>query len=114
MKTATLAALACVCVASIPAHAETCIASHYGHKDGYNGRLTANGERFNTYRDMTAAMKKPQPFNSHVTVTNLDNGKSIVVRINDRGPFIAGRCIDLSYLAATKLGMDGVAPVSVE
>jgi rare lipoprotein A len=113
-----------LCVASIPSHAQdieivmervgqTCTASHYGHKDGYNGRRTANGEIFNTYRDMTAAMLK-KPFNSYVTVTNLKNGKSVKVRINDRGPFIKGRCIDLSYLAAQRLGMDGIAPVSVE
>jgi rare lipoprotein A len=93
---------------------QICEASHYGHGDGYNGRRTANGERFNTYRDMTAAMKKPQPFNSWVTVTNLANGRSVRVRINDRGPFVAGRCVDLSYLAAGLLGMDGVAEVSVQ
>jgi rare lipoprotein A len=50
MKTRLLAALALVCVASIPAHAETCVASHYGHHDGYNGRRTADGEIFDTYR----------------------------------------------------------------
>jgi rare lipoprotein A len=86
MKTRLLAALALVCVASIPAHAETGVASHYGHHDGYNGRRTADGEIFDTYRHMTAAMRKPQPFGSYVTVTNLGIGRSVMVRLNDRGP----------------------------
>lgn len=95
-------------------HAATCIASHYGHGDGYNGGKTASGERLNTYRDMTAAMRSPQPLGSHVTVTNLANGRSVRVRINDRGPFVRGRCVDLSYAAARAIGMDGLARVSVE
>ena len=68
----------------------------------FHGRLTANGERYNMY-DFTAA-HKTLPFNSMVKVTNLKNKRSIIVRINDRGPYHGGRIIDLSYLAAKKLG----------
>lgn len=125
-----LAALFCVCsLFAMPASAqdifagicsidvtmhrvETCIASHYGRGDGYHGRRTASGERFNTYA-MTAA-HRTRRFGSHVTVTNIANGRSIQVRINDRGPFVKGRCIDLSYAAARAIGMGGLARVTVE
>lgn len=73
----------------------TCEASFYG--DGFHGATTANGETFDTY-GMTAA-HKTLPFNTMVKVTNPNNGKSVTVRINDRGPFIAGRCLDLSTAA---------------
>jgi rare lipoprotein A len=105
------AALALVCVAS-SAHAETCIASHYGVGDGYGGRKTANGERMNPAA-MTAA-HRTKPFGSHITVTLLATGRSVVVRVNDRGPFVRGRCVDLSYGAARALGMGGTARVSVQ
>jgi rare lipoprotein A len=59
-------------------------------------------------------MRAPRPFGSRVTVTNLSNGRSISVRINDRGPFVRGRCIDLSRAAANAIGMGGTARVSVE
>lgn len=87
-------------------------ASWYG--PGFDGNLSASGERFNQYA-MTAA-HKTLPFGTEVRVTNLDNGRSVVVRINDRGPFIPGRVIDLSTAAARVLGMvnSGVAPVKVE
>jgi rare lipoprotein A len=101
-------------VKSFSENALTCIASHYGHRDGYNGRRTANGEIFDTYRHMTAAMRKPKPFGSYVTVTNLSNGRSVKVRINDRGPFVAGRCVDLSYVASRAIGMGGTARVTVK
>ena len=70
-------------------------ASFYGEK--WNGRKTANGEIFNTY-ELTAAHKK-LPFGTKVKVVNKTNGKSVVVRINDRGPFVKGRTIDLSKKA---------------
>ncbi|GHC80258.1 hypothetical protein GCM10007079_19080 [Nocardiopsis terrae] len=73
----------------------TCEASFYG--DGFHGATTANGETFDTY-GMTAA-HKTLPFDTMVKVTNPDNGKSVTVRVNDRGPFIAGRCLDLSTAA---------------
>jgi len=91
---------------------ETCIASQYGVGDGYHGRRTASGERFNTYA-LTAAHRTKR-FGSHVTVTNKANGRSVKVRITDRGPFIKGRCIDLSRAAANAIGMGGTARVAVE
>lgn len=91
---------------------ETCIASQYGVGDGYHGRRTASGERFNTYA-MTAA-HRTRRFGSHATVTNMANGRSVTVRINDRGPFVRGRCIDLSHAAANAIGMGGTARVTVE
>jgi rare lipoprotein A len=91
---------------------ETCIASQYGVGDGYHGRQTASGERFNTYA-LTAA-HRTRRFGSSVTVTNLANGRSVAVRINDRGPFIRGRCIDLSRAAANAIGMGGTARVRVD
>lgn len=72
-----------------------CEASFYG--DGFHGATTANGETFDTY-GMTAA-HKTLPFDTMVEVTNPSNGKSVTVRINDRGPFIEGRCLDLSTAA---------------
>ena len=77
------------------------LASYYADK--YQGRKTANGETFDTAK-LTAA-HKTLPFGTRVRVTNLDNGKSVDVRINDRGPFVAGRVIDLSPAAARKLDM---------
>lgn len=77
------------------------IASFYGKR--FHGRLTANGERFNM-NAMTAA-HKTLPFGTRVRVTNPRNGRSVTVRINDRGPFVRGRHIDLSRAAARKLGI---------
>lgn len=79
----------------------TGVASYYGRR--FHGRLTANGERFNM-NAMTAA-HKTLPFGTRVRVTNPRNGRSVTVRINDRGPFIRGRTIDLSRAAAQRLGM---------
>ena len=79
----------------------TGVASYYGRR--FHGRRTANGERFNM-RAMTAA-HKTLPFGTKVRVTNRRNGRSVVVRINDRGPFIRGRTIDLSRGAAERIGM---------
>jgi len=87
------------------------IASWYGTK--FHGRKTANGEVYNMY-GMTAA-HKTLPIPSYVRVTNLKNKRSVVVRINDRGPFHDNRLIDLSYAAAIKLGIQqtGTGPVEV-
>lgn len=86
-------------------------ASWYGKK--FQGRPTASGQPYNMYA-MTAA-HPTLPIPSYVKVTNLRNGKSAIVRINDRGPFHKGRIIDLSYAAAAKIGMlnHGSAPVKV-
>lgn len=103
---------AALCCAPLSAFAETCVASQYGVGDGYHGRRTASGERFNTYA-LTAA-HRTRGFGSHVTVTNLANGRTVRVRITDRGPFVRGRCIDLSRAGATAIGMGGLARVSVQ
>jgi rare lipoprotein A len=91
---------------------ETGIASWYGRE--HAGRLTANGEKFNPRR-MTAA-HRTLPFNTIVRVTNLKNHRQVVVRINDRGPYVKGRIIDLSRRAARKLDMleHGIVPARVE
>ncbi|MCQ0989369.1 septal ring lytic transglycosylase RlpA family protein [Jiella marina] len=87
-------------------------ASYYGKR--FHGRTTANGERFNM-NAMTAA-HKTLPFGTKVRVTNSRNGKSVVVRINDRGPYHGGRVIDLSRAAASRIGMihSGTAPVKID
>ena len=87
-------------------------ASWYG--PGFHGQKTSNKEIYNMY-DMTAA-HKTLPFGTYVMVTNLNNDMSITVRINDRGPFVKGRIIDLSYAAAKMLNMidSGTAPVRIE
>jgi rare lipoprotein A len=87
-------------------------ASFYGGR--WIGRLTANGEHYHA-ADCTAAHKK-LPFNTMVRVTNLRNGKSVIVRINNRGPYAKGRILDLSMVAARKIEMigDGIVPVRAE
>ena len=86
------------------------IASWYGTK--FHGRSTSSGEVYNMHA-MTAA-HKTLPIPVYVHVKNLDNGRSMVVRVNDRGPFVSGRIIDLSYAAAKKLGVDGPGTANVE
>lgn len=88
----------------------TGVASFYAGK--FEGLITANGERFSN-SDFTAA-HKTYPFHTLVRVTNPKNNKTIVVRINDRGPHIKGRMIDLSRAAANKIGLDAQGIVSVE
>lgn len=85
------------------------MASWYG--PGFNGRRTANGERFNQ-NEFTAAHRS-LPLGTRVRVVNQRNGESIVVRINDRGPFAHGRIIDLSRASARALGISGTAPVKL-
>jgi len=91
---------------------QTGLASWYG--ENFHGKLTSNREIYNM-NDMTAA-HKTLPFGTRVIVTNLNNNKSVTVRINDRGPYIEGRNIDLSYAAAKVLEMiePGVVPVTIE
>ena len=88
------------------------VASYYG--PGFHGRRTANGERFDMHA-MTAA-HRTLPFGTLVKVTNLSNGKSTVVRVTDRGPYVGNRVIDLSVAAAKQIGSthSGVAQVSLE
>lgn len=91
---------------------ESGYASWYGNK--FHGHLTSNGERYNMFA-MSAAHKN-LPLPSYVQVTNTDNGKQIIVRVNDRGPFHQGRIIDLSYAAAKKLSIlkSGTAKVNIK
>ncbi|MEI6323721.1 MAG: septal ring lytic transglycosylase RlpA family protein [bacterium] len=97
---------------SKPLAVEAGKASFYGGR--WIGRLTANGEHYRA-GDCTAAHKK-LPFNTMVKVTNLKNGKSVIVRINNRGPYAKGRILDLSVVAARKIEMtgDGIIPVRAE
>ncbi len=106
-----LAGLASVllCAGGVAAQAQK------GHASWYKmGKVTANGERFNPH-GLTAA-HRTLPFGTKVKVKNLRNGKSVVVRINDRGPFIKGRIIDLSMGAAKKIGLvqTGTATVQLQ
>jgi len=91
---------------------QTGFASWYGQK--FHGHLTSNGETYNMFA-MSAA-HKTLPLPSYVRVTNLQNGKQVIVRVNDRGPFHDNRIIDLSYAAAVKLGYHdkGTAQVNIE
>ena len=88
------------------------ISSYYG--EDFHGKLTANGEVFDIY-GLTAA-HKTLPLNTIVRVTNLENKKSLILRINDRGPYVKGRMLDCSYGAALKLGFigNGTTKVKVE
>jgi|SRR5699024_8864461 len=87
-------------------------ASYYHNK--YRGRKTASGEKFRQYK--RTAAHRTLPFGTKVKVTNLRNGKAVRVTINDRGPFVDGRIIDLSRKAARKIDMlnSGIAPVKIE
>ncbi|MDX2472576.1 MAG: septal ring lytic transglycosylase RlpA family protein [Candidatus Krumholzibacteria bacterium] len=91
---------------------ETGLASYYGHQ--YHGRTTANGETYDE-NAMTAA-HRTLPFGTRVRVTNLENGKEVLLRINDRGPFVEGRIIDVSWRAAQDLDFvqEGVVKARVE
>ena len=102
----SMCALAATLHSSAPVEAQDGIASYYK-----SGRLTANGEKFNP-NGFTAAHRWLK-FGTLVRVTNLNTGRSIVVRINDRGPFISGRIIDLAYGAAKAVGLhdSGIAKV---
>ncbi len=88
------------------------VASWYGK--AFHKKRTSSGERYNMYK-MTAA-HKTLPLSTYVLVTNLKNGRQVVVKVNDRGPFVYNRLIDLSYAAAKKLGMvgRGTAQVTVK
>lgn len=102
-------AAAMLCVHAVPATAETCIASWYGAE---SGRQTASGERF--HPEGISCAHKHLAFGTVVTVTLLSSGRSIQCRINDRGPFVKGRCIDISHGGAIALGLRGIGKVRVE
>jgi rare lipoprotein A len=107
-----LAALAAVSLL-LPAHAQQSgIASQYGGSDGQCGSKTANGEHVSC-SSLTAAHKS-LPFGTLVRVTNTRNGRSVVVRITDRGPYVRGRIIDLTPAAMAAIGGSGLAPVAID
>ena len=132
VKAAALtAALACVLATGVQISSSAAAQLTYFHRNGklhlvnndrngglqgiasvYHDRITANGEHMNP-NAMTAAHKS-LPMGSRVTVTNRSNGRSATVRINDRGPYVTGRVIDLSPGAARAIGIDGLAPVSLQ
>jgi rare lipoprotein A len=95
-----------------PTHTLQGIASWYGYP--HHGRMTAGGQRFNMY-EFTAA-HQTLPLGTRLRVTNLTNGRSVIVTITDRGPFVRGRVIDLSFAAAREISMlgRGTAPVQLE
>ena len=105
---AALCGVATIFACANVANAQTGIASIYAYK----GEKTANGERASP-GGLTAA-HRTLPFGTRVRVTNERNGRSVVVRINDRGPFIRGRIIDLTPAGAHALGFSGLTPVKVE
>jgi rare lipoprotein A len=112
VRSVNVSVLAICCATSAscfisPASGETGIASVYG----YNGSKTASGERAKP-EGLTAAHRS-HPFGTKVRVIHKRSGKSVVVRINDRGPFIKGRVIDLTPAAASILGFSGLAPVTL-
>lgn len=86
------------------------LASYYSNR--LHRHKTSNGERYNKY-SMTAA-HPTLPFNTRLRVTNLNNGRTVVVRINDRGPFYKARIIDLSYAAASRLGIKSPSMVEIQ
>ena len=106
-KTLSIIAFASIGLIQMPAKAASgcTLASHYGVGDGYHGGTTANGERYNAYGLSTA--HKYLPFGTRLKVTNQSNGKSVVVKVNDRGPFVAGRDLDLSYGAFASIASPG-------
>ncbi|NTU68401.1 MAG: septal ring lytic transglycosylase RlpA family protein [Chlorobiaceae bacterium] len=85
-------------------------ASFYGNR--FHGRKTASGEHFDR-TDYTAAHRS-LPFGTKVRVTNLSNGRHVVVKINDRGPYMKSRIIDISQAAAREIGMGGIGNVRIE
>jgi rare lipoprotein A len=87
------------------------LASHYGVGDGYHGQTTANGERYNAYGKSVA--HKWLPFGTKLRVTNQQNGKSVIVRVNDRGPYVGGRDLDLSYGAFSSIAHPGQGVASI-
>lgn len=112
-KTISILAIAAVGLTPLQAKAASrcSLASHYGVGDGYHGLTTANGERYNAYGHSTA--HRSLPFGTRLRVTNQSNGKSVIVKVNDRGPFVGGRSLDLSYGAFSKIASPGQGVASV-
>ena len=113
LKTISILAFAAVGLAPLQVKAASgcSLASHYGIGDGYHGRRTANGERFNAYG--ASAAHRWLPFGTRLRVTNQRNGRSVIVRINDRGPYVGGRTLDLSYGAFSQIASPGQGVASI-
>jgi rare lipoprotein A len=112
-KTLSILVIAAVGLAPPQAKAASgcSLASHYGVGDGYHGQTTANGERYNAYGKSVA--HKWLPFGTRLRVTNQRNGKSVIVRVNDRGPYVGGRDLDLSYGAFSTIASPGQGVASI-
>ena len=112
-KTISILAFGFVGLAPLQAKAASgcSLASHYGIGDGYHGQITANGERYDAYGRTVA--HRWLPFGTKLRVTNQRNGKSVIVRVNDRGPYVGERDLDLSYGAFSKIASPGQGVASV-
>ncbi|MFK7922865.1 MAG: septal ring lytic transglycosylase RlpA family protein [Bacteroidia bacterium] len=112
LKIASFFSLMMLMLTLLTAQTERGEASYYA--DSFQGKPTANGEPYD--RNKLTAAHRTLPFGTRLRVTRTDNGKSVVVRVNDRGPHKAGRIVDLSYSAAAQIGLvrDGIAPVKIE
>ena len=100
------------CLLNIPVHAEDCVASEYAVGDS-SQRATKTARGIPLDDNVMTAAHKSLPFGSKVKVTNKKNGHAVTVTVTDRGPYVKGRCIDLSKASASALGFAGLAPVSV-
>jgi rare lipoprotein A len=111
----TLSILAAATVAFVPlevqARTSCSMASYYGVGDGTHGGITANGETFNAYGRSVA--HRWLPFGTRLRVTNTANGRSVIVRVNDRGPYVASRDLDLSYGAFSSIASPSRGEVRV-
>jgi rare lipoprotein A len=112
-KTLSFLAVATAGLAPLQAKAASgcTLASHYGVGDSYHGQIAANGERYNAYGKSVA--HRWLPFGTRLRVINQSNGRSVIVRVNDRGPYVGGRDLDLSYGAFSSIASpsQGVARV---
>ena len=113
LKSFSILAVAITGLAPLQAKAASgcTLASHYGVGDGYHGQTTANGERYNAYGNSVA--HRWLPFGTKLRVTNQRTGKSVIVRVNDRGPYVGGRDLDLSYGAFSTIAHPGQGVASV-
>ena len=109
MKFSSIIFLATMLTTTV-SQAQTGIASWYG--PGFHGKKTASGKKYNKH-SMTAA-HKTLPFGTKVKVINMQNKRSVLVTITDRGPYIRNRCIDLSQAAKNSIGMEGTARVTLQ
>ena len=112
MYVSKIVGIALLVLIGISNMSEAKVASYYGKGDGFAGKPTASGETFDPNK-LTAA-HPTLPFGTKVRVRNLDNNKTVVVKINDRGPYVHGRNIDLSYAAAKRIDMVGNGIAKVE